>query len=61
MRARLTIVFLLVVTTAAWPANAEAPKLPFAPMDVFELQWADNPVLSPDGSGWSTSAASSTR
>lgn len=49
MRARLTVLSLLVAAVAAWPASAQAPKPPFAPMDVFALQWADNPVLSPDG------------
>lgn len=38
---------LLVAVLLASGAPAAAP--PFAPIDVFALQWADNPVLSPDG------------
>jgi acylaminoacyl-peptidase len=38
---------LLVALLLAPGAQATPP--PFAPMDVFALQWADNPVLSPDG------------
>lgn len=49
MRTRPTFLFLLLVATAVLPVRAEAPRPPFAPMDVFGLQWADNPVLSPDG------------
>lgn len=42
----LVAVALLVVAQA--PGASAAPP-PFAPIDVFALQWADNPVLSPDG------------
>jgi len=31
------------------PSIALAAPPPFAPLDVFALQWADNPVLAPDG------------
>ena len=35
---------------AVWLASSATAAPPsFAPMDVFALQWADNPVLSPDG------------
>jgi dipeptidyl aminopeptidase/acylaminoacyl peptidase len=41
---------LIAGLLAAGPAAASPAALrPFAPMDVFALQWADNPVLSPDG------------
>ena len=39
---------VLLVTLLIAP-GAQASPPPFAPMDVFALQWADNPVLSPDG------------
>lgn len=41
-------VLLASLLFCAAPAAAAPP--PFAPLDVFALQWADNPVLSPDGS-----------
>ena len=37
------------VLVVALMQNAHSATPPFAPMDVFALQWADNPVLSPDG------------
>lgn len=43
----LATVALLVTVLLAPGAHAVPP--PFAPIDVFALQWADNPVLSPDG------------
>src|SRR4029079_19253327 len=38
---------LLAAAAAQHAAPAAAPA--FQPMDVFALQWADRPVLSPDG------------
>ncbi len=40
------VVFALVAVPVL---AAEPARPPFAPMDVFSLQWAENPVLSPDG------------
>ncbi len=40
---------LLLALLPSFAAAAEAERPAFAPMDVFELQWADNPQLSPDG------------
>lgn len=48
MRLSPLVALLLVSTTAT--ARSNDPTLPpFAPMDVFALQWAENPQLSPDG------------
>ncbi|MBK9654134.1 MAG: S9 family peptidase [Rhodanobacteraceae bacterium] len=47
MSVRTLATAALLVAALAAGAHAAAP--PFAPIDVFALQWADNPVLSPDG------------
>ena len=40
----------LVLACAAALAHAQSSEPgPLQPMDVFQLQWADNPRLSPDG------------
>ena len=39
---------LVLAATSPTATSAEANPPPFAPIDVFALQWADNPVLSPD-------------
>lgn len=41
-------VLLITLLPFAWTTPAAAAT-PLAPMDVFALQWADNPVLAPDG------------
>lgn len=48
MSIRCYIASALLCVAIASPAAADAPPA-FVPMDVFALQWADNPVLSPDG------------
>jgi len=52
MRTSLSAVsgFVVCLTIAAWsPVRAdEVPKV-FAPLDVFELEWAEDPQISPDG------------
>jgi len=45
----LSSLFLACASLAAVPAFA-APKTPFAPLDVFSLEWASNPEIAPDGS-----------
>src|SRR6188768_4479759 len=41
---------LLLVLLAALPAGGAAAAKPvFAPMDVFSLEWASDPEISPDG------------
>lgn len=48
MRHRIVTVFAVVASFAALlPAQAARPA--FEPMDVFGLQWADNPQIAPDG------------
>jgi acylaminoacyl-peptidase len=39
----------LLVACAATLAHAQAEPSQFQPMDVFQLQWADHPEISPDG------------
>jgi acylaminoacyl-peptidase len=48
---RLTALAAMILAIGLpWPGQAGASSLPpFAPMDVFSLQWAENPQLSPDG------------
>ena len=45
----LLITFSLVLVFTASLVHAQTKK-PFAPLDVFELEWASNPQISPDGS-----------
>ena len=41
---------LIVAALAALPhAAAAAAKPPLAPLDVFGLEWASDPEISPDG------------
>jgi dipeptidyl aminopeptidase/acylaminoacyl peptidase len=48
LRLRLGVVVLL--STALWaPGFAQSPKPPLKPLDVFDLQWASDPQVSPDG------------
>ena len=55
MRAMRTLPLLLTGTllfAGATLARAQTGESPaFQPMDVFQLQWADHPQLSPDGKG----------
>ncbi len=45
----LSVIIIALATLATAPATA-APKPPFAPLDVFSLEWASSPEISPDGS-----------
>jgi len=45
----LPLIGLALATLAIAPASA-APKPPFAPLDVFALEWASDPEIAPDGS-----------
>jgi dipeptidyl aminopeptidase/acylaminoacyl peptidase len=48
LRLRLGVVVFL--STALWaPSFAQSPKPPLKPLDVFDLQWASDPQVSPDG------------
>lgn len=44
----LSKILLLILVCAGINTNAETAKL-FDPMDVFDLEWANNPQVSPDG------------
>ena len=48
MRSRTAAVLLMlaVIPAVAWSAPA---RKPFQPLDLFELQWASDPQISPDG------------
>src|SRR6202000_1391821 len=45
---RLSATLMAVVPVAA-PGSAEGPKPVFKAMDVFDLQWASDPQVAPDG------------
>lgn len=50
MRTLVLVSAAALVLAGSLPLRAMAEDAPaFAPMDVFALQWADNPTLSPDG------------
>ena len=40
---------LLALSVVAAPGYGETPKPAFKPLDVFDLQWAADPEVSPDG------------
>ncbi|WP_204344367.1 S9 family peptidase [Psychroserpens algicola] len=42
--------FLLLIILGVQDINAQSEKIPFQPLDVFELEWASNPQIAPDGS-----------
>jgi acylaminoacyl-peptidase len=46
---RAMIVVALVLVTASGAAQAETPAKPLVIQDVFNLQWAADPQISPDG------------
>jgi dipeptidyl aminopeptidase/acylaminoacyl peptidase len=47
---RLRLGVVLFLSTALWaPSFAQSPKPPLKPLDVFDLQWASDPQVSPDG------------
>src|ERR1700728_778114 len=46
--ARVSAIMLLVLSAAPL-SYAQTPKPAFKPMDVFDLQWAADPQVSPDG------------
>lgn len=41
--------FFALVFFASYFSQAQQQKIPFQPLDVFELEWASNPQISPDG------------
>lgn len=41
---------LLILIFTFQFVSAQAEKIPFQPLDVFELEWASDPQISPDGS-----------
>ena len=45
----LLITFSIALIFTATLVHAQTKK-PFAALDVFELEWASNPQISPDGS-----------
>lgn len=47
---RLFPQLLLCLIGALLMVSTAHAKTPFSPMDVFELEWADDPQISPDGS-----------
>jgi dipeptidyl aminopeptidase/acylaminoacyl peptidase len=49
MRSTFALLLLLGWAAVPYPAPASESRPVFAPMDVFELQWADRPAVSPDG------------
>ena len=42
--------FLLLVLFSSQIIISQSEKLPFQPLDIFELEWASDPQISPDGS-----------
>src|ERR1700684_797564 len=47
---RLRLGVGVFVSTALWaPSFAQPPNPPLKPLDVFDLQWASDPQVSPDG------------
>ncbi len=46
---RIALALLCAAMTSAATADSPAPSDILQPMDVFALQWADHPALSPDG------------
>jgi acylaminoacyl-peptidase len=50
MRSRIVPILLLLLAIAPCAAlGASTDKKPFQPLDVFDLQWASDPQISPDG------------
>ena len=49
VRVRFFAAAALGLAAAAAPGMAEIPKPAFTPLDVFDLQWAADPEVSPDG------------
>ena len=41
--------FLLFLTFSIITSDAQNEKIPFQPLDVFELEWVSDPQISPDG------------
>jgi dipeptidyl aminopeptidase/acylaminoacyl peptidase len=49
-RLRLRLSAGLILAAALWaPSFAQSAKPPLKPLDVFDLQWASDPQVSPDG------------
>lgn len=44
------IIFLISLFLSVQFSTAQNQKLPFQPLDVFNLEWASDPQISPDGS-----------
>src|SRR5437899_1154123 len=49
MRRALSLLAILLIPAAFAADDPGGKPTPIQPMDVFALQWADNPQLSPDG------------
>ena len=49
MSVKFSAAALLAVSVVAQLGYAQTPKPAFKPMDVFDLQWAADPEVSPDG------------
>jgi dipeptidyl aminopeptidase/acylaminoacyl peptidase len=49
MGSRIVAFLILLAAAPGLAAGAPAAKKPFQPLDVFELQWASDPQISPDG------------
>ena len=50
---------LIVTLAMTAPGFAQSTKPAFKPMDVFDLQWAADPQVSPDGRTMRSGAVSS--
>src|SRR5437762_3380082 len=49
MRSRLAAILFLLAAASSAAHGAPPAKKAFQPLDVFELQWAADPQISPDG------------
>jgi len=49
MRSRIVPMLLLLAAAPVLALGATTEKKPFQPLDVFDLQWAADPQISPDG------------
>jgi acylaminoacyl-peptidase len=49
MRSRVVAILIVLAAAPGLARSAPAAKKAFQPLDVFELQWASDPQISPDG------------
>lgn len=49
MLRRAPLAALLVVVLGGWPSTLHGQDRPFERMDVFDLEWVEDPGISPDG------------